>query len=78
MVKTLSTQCGCEVDEICVGMSALDSPADEDTRSLFTTGTLRQNQLTLQSDAYIALMLHSGRTGINRNLRYRFHVADAG
>ena len=56
MVKTLSTQCGCEVDEICVGMSALDSPADEDTRSLFTTGTLRQNQLDLQSDAYIALM----------------------
>ena len=56
MVEALCRQCGCQADEICAGMSALDAPADEKTLSLFTTGALRQNQLDLQSDAYIALM----------------------
>ena len=56
MVEALCRQCGCKADEICVGMSALDAPADEKTRALFTTGALRQSQLDLQSDAYIALM----------------------
>lgn len=56
MVEALCRQCGCQADEICAGMSALDAPADEKTLSLFTTGALRQGQLDLQSDAYIALM----------------------
>lgn len=56
MVDALCGACGCECDEICVGMSALDAPADERTRALFAEGTLKPVQMDLQSDAYIALM----------------------
>jgi len=45
-----------ETDEVCVGMSALDAPADEGTVSLFCGGLFTPPQLDLQSDAYIALM----------------------
>ena len=55
MVGTLCSRCGCEAEEICVGMSALDAPADAATLALFTGGMFRQEQLDLQSDAYIAL-----------------------
>lgn len=56
MVDALCSRCGCGAEEICVGMSALDTTADEATHALFATGTLRREQLDLQSDAYIALM----------------------
>jgi len=56
MVDALCSQCGCEAEEICVGMSALDTTADEATHALFAAGSLRREQLDLQSDAYIALM----------------------
>ena len=55
MVEDLCRQTGCEAEEVCVGMSALDAPADEATTALFT-GMMRAEQLDLQSDAYIALM----------------------
>lgn len=56
MVNALCGACGCAAEEVCVGMSALDTEADEATRALFATDTLRAEQLDLQSDAYIALM----------------------
>ncbi len=56
MVLALSSRCGCEAGEICVGMSALDAPADEAVCSLFCGGLFTPEQLDLQSDAYIALM----------------------
>ena len=55
MVDDLCRQTGCDAETICVGMSALDAPADEATTALFT-GRLTAQQLDLQSDAYIALM----------------------
>ena len=55
MVEDLCRQTGCEAEAVCVGMSALDAPADEATTALFT-GMLSAEQLDLQSDAYIALM----------------------
>ena len=56
MVGALCERSGGEAEEICVGMSALDAPADDATRARFATGMFRQEQLDLQSDAYIALM----------------------
>ena len=56
MVTDLCSQCGMETGEVCVGMSALDAPADDATRSLFCGGLFSPAQLDLQSDAYIALM----------------------
>lgn len=55
MTEELCARCGAEAEEICVGMSALDAPADEATLALFTKGMFRHGQLDLQSDAYIAL-----------------------
>lgn len=55
MVRDLCARCGAEAEEICVGMSALDAPADEATLALFTRGMFSPGQLDLQSDAYIAL-----------------------
>lgn len=56
MVGELCEKAGAAADRICVGMSALDAPADAKTLALFTTGTLSEDRLDLQSDAYIALM----------------------
>lgn len=56
MTDALCSRCGCGAEEICVGMSALDTTADEATHARFASGTLRREQLDLQSDAYIALM----------------------
>ena len=56
MVDALCRQCGCDAEEVCVGMSALDAPADAATLAAFTKGMFRPGQLDLQSDAYIALM----------------------
>jgi len=56
MVEDLCRQTGCGAEEICVGMSALDAPADEPTTAAFCTGMFQPRQLDLQSDAYIALM----------------------
>ncbi len=56
MVDELCRQCGCDAEEVCVGMSALDAPADDATTAAFCTGMFKPEQLDLQSDAYIALM----------------------
>lgn len=56
MVEELCSACNGTVGEICVGMSALDAPADEKTTALFTGGVIEPGRLDLQSDAYIALM----------------------
>ena len=56
MVEDLCRQTGCKVDEVCVGMSALDAPADDATTAAFCTGMFRPEHLDLQSDAYVALM----------------------
>lgn len=56
MVAELCSKAGAPAQKICVGMSALDGPADEATHALFTSGALSPAQLDLQSDAYIALM----------------------
>lgn len=56
MVADLCRQCGMEAGDVCVGMSALDAPADEATLSRFCGGMFTPTQLDLQSDAYIALM----------------------
>lgn len=56
MVEELCTKTGSQAEKICVGMSALDAPADEDTLGLFTTGMIVPGRLDLQSDAYVALM----------------------
>lgn len=56
MVADLCRQCGAEAAEVCVGMSALDAPADDATLRLFCGGMFTPGQLDLQSDAYIALM----------------------
>ena len=56
MVQTLEAQAGAPAEKICVGMSALDGPADEATLALFASGSLSLTALDLQSDAYAALM----------------------
>jgi len=56
MAKALCAKADAPLDKICVGMSALDAPADDKTLALFTTGLFSSEQLDLQSDAYIALM----------------------
>ena len=56
LVEELCRKAGSEAEMICVGMSALDGPADEETLSLFAGGALSREQLDLQSDAYVALM----------------------
>jgi len=56
MVRSLCAQANLPFDAVCVGMSALDAPADEATLAQFTGGLFTKEQLDLQSDAYIALM----------------------
>lgn len=65
IVAELCEKCGAPAGAVCVGMSALDAPADEETLARFTTGSLTREQLDLQSDAYIALMgLTLGQPGM--------------
>ena len=56
MVRELCEKAGAPLYRVCVGMSALDGPADEKTHALFTSDLIARSQLDLQSDAYIALM----------------------
>lgn len=56
MVRELCEKAGAPAERICVGMSALDGPADANTLAMFTTGSIRPETLDLQSDAYVALM----------------------
>jgi len=65
MARELCSKAGAELDQMCVGMSALDMPADEATTALFTGGMFAAEQLDLQSDAYVALMgLTRGEPGV--------------
>lgn len=64
MVRELCEKIGADVDCVCAGSAALDLPADMDTTRKFT-GFLREEQLDLQSDAYVALMgLTRGEPGM--------------
>jgi len=64
MVRELCEKTGADVDCVCAGSAALDFPADTDTTRKFT-GLLSENQLDLQSDAYVALMgLTRGQPGM--------------
>ena len=56
MVEELCEKTGAQPLQVCVGMSALDAPADEATLLRFTGGLFTPQMLDLQSDAYIALM----------------------
>ena len=56
MVNTLCREADAPFEAVCVGMSALDAPADKATLVRFTGGLFSPGQLDLQSDAYIALM----------------------
>lgn len=56
MVCELCSKTDAQPGRVCVGMSALDGPADEQTLASFTGGMFAPGQLDLQSDAYIALM----------------------
>ena len=56
MARALCAKADAPLGRICVGMSALDAPADEKTLALFTDGLFSSEQLDLQSDAYVALM----------------------
>ena len=56
MVSRLCAQTGARCPLVCVGMSALDAPADDQTLDRFAAGCLERDQLDLQSDAYAALM----------------------
>ena len=65
MTRELCRKAQAGVEEACVGMSALDLPADEATTALFTGGVFTPEQLDLQSDAYAALMgLTQGNPGV--------------
>lgn len=57
MILSLKKQCGgADILGVCVGMSALDGPAGEETLAQFAQGALASVPLDLQSDAYIALV----------------------
>lgn len=56
MVTELCEKTGAVRPLICVGMSALDGPADADILARFAQGRFLPGQLDLQSDAYAALM----------------------
>ena len=56
MVSELVQKTGLPAAHICVGMSALDAPADAATTALFEGGSITPGTLDLQSDAYAALM----------------------
>ncbi|MBR5560433.1 MAG: hypothetical protein IKU73_03385 [Clostridia bacterium] len=56
MVQELCRKADAPLYRVCVGMSALDGPADEKTHTQFTSDVIESDQLDLQSDAYIALM----------------------
>lgn len=56
LVAQLCRQTGAQHPLVCVGLSALDAPADAQTHARFACGALSADQLDLQSDAYVALM----------------------
>lgn len=65
MVAQLCEKAGAARPLVCVGMSALDAPADEATLGKFTAGRFEPGQLDLQSDAYAALMgFTRGKPGV--------------
>ena len=65
MISRLKEATGAEAEAVCVGLSALDGPADEATCAAFHEGALKTETLDLQSDVYIALMgLTQGEPGV--------------
>ena len=65
MISSLKEKTGAEAEAVCVGLSALDGPADEATYAAFHEGELENEALDLQSDVYIALMgLTQGEPGV--------------
>ena len=65
MISRLKEKTGAEAEAVCVGLSALDGPADEATCAAFSQDALAKETLDLQSDVYIALMgLTQGEPGV--------------
>lgn len=56
VVSQLTHACGCAYEEMCVGLSALDAAADEQTVRAFAGDRFAPEKLDLQSDAYTALL----------------------
>ena len=56
MVADLCRKTGAQRPLVCVGMSALDGPADQEILLKFCANAFTPDQLDLQSDAYAALM----------------------
>ncbi len=65
MISRLKEKTGAEAEAVCVGLSALDGPADAATQAAFSQDGLEHETLDLQSDVYIALMgLTQGQPGV--------------
>ena len=65
MVRQLEKLTGERAEKVCVGMSALDGPADAETTAAFASGLPDGVRLDLQSDAYAALMGYTcGESGM--------------
>lgn len=56
LVRDLCTEAGAPAFQVCVGLSALDGPADPETLARFTSDLLPPGSLFLESDAYVALL----------------------
>ena len=56
LVRELLAKAGASSARVCVGLSALDGPADPETLALFTSSLLPPGSLFLESDAYAALL----------------------
>ncbi len=56
VVRYLCARAGTPAEKICAGLSALDGPADRETKALFASDAWPAGALDLQSDVYIALM----------------------
>ncbi len=65
MIQRLKEKTGAQAEAVCVGLSALDGPADAATQAAFSRDGLENETLDLQSDVYIALMgLSQGQPGV--------------
>ena len=65
IVRDLCARAGAPAERICVGLSALNGPADQQTLDLFASDLFPPGALDLQSDAYAALLgLTQGEPGM--------------
>jgi len=66
LVRRVQEACGgAPVASVCLGSAALDGPADKKTVDALSGGPIPSGKLSVQSDAYIALMgLTQGQPGV--------------